>query len=157
MEGTERLRASVLAASHGARQTGAAAATSRGTRLSDAGIHEQIASMTRSAAAVTKLTDSKGRTWHVADTTGTGEFDRVEPMGSPRALFRRFTWAGERRWERQIRWYNLPVTASHDARATDAETVWRQLRASWSFDDPRSGSTAQMIQELYHRRGMGRR
>ena len=34
-------------------------------------------------APVTELTDSKGRTWRVADMTGTGEFDRIVPMGSP--------------------------------------------------------------------------
>lgn len=117
----------------------------------------------RDAAPVTELTDSRGRTWHIADMAGTSESDCIMPMGSPRATVRRFRFDSPRPWERQTRWYYLrsPRLAEGETPnaaewATDAETVWRQLRASWSFDDlrTRTHSATAMIQELYSRRGM---
>ena len=106
--------------------------------------------MWRPRSAAVSMTDSKRRAWIVADRTGLDAFSQELPIGSTDANYRIF-WI-----EDMVRAVYLGQGAD---RARSSDALMAQLRRSWRIDFPEvpSVSKSERMQQLYDRRGMGKR
>jgi hypothetical protein len=112
-------------------------------------LQREVCAQWRPHLSAVSITDGKRRTWPIADRTGLDVFSREVPIGSD-VSFRVF-WT-----EDHVRAVCFRVG---EDRSTSPNALLALLRRSFRIDHPEAPlvSKSERFQQLYDRRGMGRR